>query len=90
MMKIQISQLLNTSILNSEWVGFHGDSEYLDGDGNLHFGYWTFVGITDDPKGEVPFGLDDEIDEEALYGEFIVLVRNKKDHICMVAFGYRR
>lgn len=89
-MKIAINQLLNSSILNSEWVGFHGDSEYADKDGEIHFGYWTFLGIVDNTKGEVPFDLDDEIPEEMIYYSDYIIIKNKKGNICVVKFHYRR
>ena len=87
-MRIKISNLINSSILNSEWVGFSGDSEYVDDNGEVQMGYWNFVGITEETKGETPFEIEDEIPEEAVYGDFTVLIRNKKDHICMVEFKY--
>jgi len=87
---VKINQIINSSILNSEWIGFQGDSEYIDDDGNLQFGAWSFIGITDDTQEESPFDLDDEIDEEALYGNYLVPIRNKKDNICVVEFHYRR
>lgn len=90
-MKIKINQLLNSSILNDEMVGFQGDSEYLDETGNLQLGAWSFIGITDDSQEEIPFDLDDEIEEEVLYNdELIIIIKNKHDHICMVKFHYRR
>ena len=88
MLMIKISHLINSSILNSEWVGFSGDSEFVDSDGELQLGYWNFIGITDETKGETPFELEDEISEEAVYGDYTVLIRNKKNHICMVQFKY--
>jgi hypothetical protein len=41
-MKIKIRELLNPLILNDEWVGFMGDSEYVNEEGKLIFGYWCF------------------------------------------------
>ena len=88
-MYIKISTLLNSSILNEEWVGFQGDSEYFDADGELQFGNWTFVGITEDTKGEIPLDLDDEIPEEALYGDYLFIIKNSNGNVCVVKFGYR-
>ena len=85
---IKIERLINSSILNSEWVGFSGDSEFVDSDGELQMGYWNFIGITKETKGETPFEIEDKIPEEAIYGNFTVLIRNKKDHVCMVEFKY--
>ena len=86
---VKISQLLNSSILNSEWLNFMGDSEYVDENGELQFGYWSFLGIVEETNGEVPFDLKDELPEEAIYGNYLVPIRNKKDHICVVEFHYR-
>ena len=85
-MNIKIERVINTGILNSEWVGFSGDSEYEDADGELQLGYWNFIGITEDTQGEIPFELDDEIPEEALTGDYTVLIKNAKGNVCMVQF----
>lgn len=88
---VKISDILNPSILNSEWVGFQGDSEYQDANGDWHLGYWSFVGITEDSKGEIPWNLDDEVPENAIYvNDLTFVVKNNKDHICLVKFHYRR
>lgn len=87
-MNIKISQIVNTSILNSEWVGFHGDSEYVDADGEVQMGYWTFRDISDDGV-IIPFELDDEIPEGALYEDYLIPIRNKNGNICVVEFHYR-
>ena len=85
---IKISSLINSSILNSEWVGFSGDSEFVDSDGELQMGYWTFIGIIEHRKGKTFFEIDDEIPEEDIYGNHAVLIRNKNDNVCMVEFKY--
>ena len=33
-MNVKIKQVINHSILNEEWIGFHGDSEYVNADGD--------------------------------------------------------
>ena len=83
-MDVKIERLINSSILNSEWIGFSGDSEYEDENGELQLGYWNFIGITEDTNEETPFDLTDEIPEEALKGDFLIPIKNNKDHICVV------
>lgn len=87
-MLVKISDILNSSILNSEWVGFQGDSEYQDANGDWHLGYWSFVNIIDDPLDTIPWELDDEVPEESLYKNYRFIIKNKKDHICVVKFHY--
>lgn len=90
-MTVKINQILNTGILNAEWIGFHGDSEYEDKDGEWHLGAWSFIGVTTNPRGEIPWELDDEVEEEALYNpELTFVIRNKRGKICLVKFHYRR
>lgn len=89
-MRIKISNLINSSILNSEWIGFTGDSEYVDADGELQLGYWTFIGIIEYRKGKTFFEIDDEIPEEVIHGNHAVLIRNENDNVCMVEFKYRK
>ena len=89
-MNIPIKTILNPGILNDEWINFQGDSEYIDAEGNLQLGMWSFIGITEDPQGETPFTLEDSIPEEALYENYIFVIKNKQDHICMVKFHYNK
>ena len=88
-MDVKISDVLNPEILNSEWVGFQGDSEYVDEQGNVQMGYWSFVDIIDDPQDTIPWELGDEVPEESLYKNYRFIIKNKKDHICVVKFHYR-
>lgn len=79
---------MNPSILNDEWVGFLGDSEYQSSDG-LKMSYWSFVGITDKvPSDAVILTVDDCIDDSELFVDQFFAVENKKQHICVVKFHY--
>ena len=84
---VQIRELINTSILNSEWVGFNGDSEYIDENGELQMGCWTFKGIIQDPQGE-PYTINDEIQDDIIYGDWLIPVTNEKGNICIIELGY--
>lgn len=89
-MNIKISQLINTYILNDEMVGFQGDSEYMDADGEVRMGYWNFLGVTDNTQGEVPWDLDDEIPEKVLYEDYLIPIRNRDGNVCVVEFMYEK
>ena len=84
---VKIRDLINPSILNSEWVGFQGDSEYEDEDGELQMGCWTFKSIETDPKG-TPYQLDDELTNYEIYGDCNIRVQNEKENICIIELGY--
>ena len=84
---VQIRELINTSILNSEWVGFNGDSEYIDEDGEIQMGCWTFKDILQDPQG-TPYQLTDEVDNYAIYGDCTISVINENGNVCLVELGY--
>lgn len=70
---VKISTLINPLILAEKWVGFNGDSEFIDSDGELQMGSWSFVGILKDEDIESVdekygiFSLDDEIKEEDVF-----------------------
>lgn len=70
---VKISTLINPLILTEKWVGFNGDSEFFDSDGELQMGCWTYDGILDekdidyvDEKYGI-FDLDDEIKEADVF-----------------------
>lgn len=94
-MKVKFSQLLNSGILDEEWIGFQGDSEYISESGEIQMGYWSFKNIIDKDyvsgiKKEYPtFNLNDEIDEEEIFNqELSFLIWNNKDSLCVVQFHY--
>ena len=90
-MMVKISSLLNSGILNAEWVGFQGDSEFIDENGELQLGYWSFLGISDEKPSDDDWELDGEIPEEALYDEkWLFKVINKKGRVCIVRFSYTK
>lgn len=88
---VKISQICNTYILDDEWIHFQGDSEYKDDDGELHLGYWSFIGIVDDvPEDAIILGFNDEVEEDVLYKDLAFAIRNNNGNICVVKFHYRR
>lgn len=85
---VAIKRLINTSILNSEWVGFQGDSEFEDEKGNLQLGYWTFKAINENCFG-TPYTIEDEINEANIYGNPCKLqIKNENGNICNVELHY--
>lgn len=94
---VKFENILNPLILADKMVGFHGNSEFFDSDGNLQMGYWTFVGIIKDE--DVPaldeqygvFSLDDEIEDELVFNQELMFPvwDAKKEFVCAVQFHYR-
>ena len=94
-LKIKIRELLNPLILNEEWVGFIGDSEYVNEEGKLIFGYWCFHELDELANkygkniGGTPFKLDDSIEETAFRDKDMkFIVENDKGVVCKVGFIY--
>ena len=88
---VKFSQILNPLILDAEWVGFQGDSEFKDIKGELQLGYWSFLKIV--PVGTYSenyvYDVDDDVDEGIiLSNKFQFIVRNKKGNWCAVEFKY--
>lgn len=86
-MTAKIRDILNPLILNNEWVGFNGDSEYLNDKGELILGYWVFLDIIEEDTGDI-LTLDSEIDEFALFNVEVFKIRNDHGNICLVEFRY--
>ena len=93
-MKLKIRDLINPLILNNtSMVGFMGDSEYVDEDGELVMGYWAFNSIDElNGAGRTPFSLDDMIDESELFDveDMLFFVKNDDGVVCKILFIYRR
>ena len=95
-LKIKIRKLLNPLILDAGWVGFLGDSEYFNEDGELIYGYWCFHDLDELAEkygkniGGTPFKLDDMLDESEFRGngDTIFIVENDKGVVCKVKFLY--
>ena len=80
-------ELINYSILNDEnMVGFQGDSEYENCDGDMVFGSWSFTGVyEDEPIKDSDWNLDSEIPEHTLWDEIQdYLVRNDNGTLCEI------
>lgn len=93
---VTISTLINPLILADKWVGFNGDSEFIDSDGELQMGCWTYEGILDendigyvDEKYGI-FDLDDEIEEEDVFdNENLIPVWDKnKQFVACIKIHY--
>jgi len=99
---VPIRKILNPEILNQGMVGFQGDSEYVDENGELHFGSWTFLGFANTQNNEelakhktkwrnwTVNGERDELYEEYLYLGYIIPVENDKGQVCNVKFYYNK
>lgn len=91
-MMVKIRHLLNPLILSSGMVGFFGDSEYRNSDGELVMGYWNFIKCSDCwVKDEGYLSLDDCISDVELFeGDGMYEVFNDKGNLCLVQFIYRK
>lgn len=89
-MKVKFRELLNPLILDEGWIGFQGDSEYMNADGELVFGYWEFHEV--DEYGHingVPYKLDDMIEDYLLCNnDSLFIIENDKGVVCKVRFIY--
>lgn len=82
--------LLNPTILNNEWVGFFGDSEFINKNGELIMGAWTFNTLFDGWLRDVEYPtLDTEVDEDEISkGNHYVELFNDNGDLCGVEFLY--
>lgn len=87
-MMVKIRDVLNPLILNDEWVGFNGDSEYEHPQLGLMMGGWTFHEILNDAPTDNDWNLDDEIPDEALYRDYLFKIVNGNGNVCVVQFHY--
>lgn len=90
-LNVKFSRILNPAILNAEWVGFQGDSEYVDENGVTQMGYWSFLDILQDEPTDDDWNLEDEVDDSVLYEDkWLFRIVNSKGNVCVVKFSYRR
>ena len=90
----KFNQLINPLILNAGWVRFQGDSEFVDSNGKLQMGCWSFLDII--PADEVRkfemqdegWDLEDEIEESVLYSHTCYPIFDKAGNICLVGIHY--
>ncbi|WP_405265312.1 hypothetical protein [Methanobrevibacter sp.] len=89
-MMIKFRELVNYFILNDEKVGFQGDSEYQDENGEIRMGYWSFLDIFGVEYSYMNdyFTLDDEIDDSELLEKSIWKIKNDNGVICLVEIVY--
>ena len=83
---VQFKDLINVGILNAEWVGFQGDSEYVDENGEVQLGYWSFVEVLDE-SADYPWTVNDKIPVKEL-NNWLFKIKNSKNHTCVVKFNY--
>lgn len=88
---VKFRELVNPLILDAEWVGFSGNSEYKREDGEYAMGYWNFLGIAEDEATDDDWSLDDEIDDSILYEDkWLFRIVNGKGNVCIVKFIYHK
>ena len=97
---VKISELVNPLILADKMVGFNGDSEFKDSNGELQMGSWTFVGILKDEDIDIVdekygiFELEDEITEVDIFifgnDKLIPVWDAGHNFVCCVKIHYRR
>lgn len=84
---VLIKDLINPSILNSEWVGFTGDSEFVDENGELQMGSWTFLEVSS--KQEVHYGLNVKVGNDKIFNNpWTFWVQNDQGHSCKIQLNY--
>ena len=87
---LKFRNLVNPLILNDEdMVGFQGDSEYINGNGKLICGTWTFEDADIDEVKDTDWNLDSEIPEDVLWDEITYyLVANDNGKLCEIRLVY--
>ena len=93
-MKVTFRDLVNPSIINDEsYVGFQGDSEFVDQTGELRFGTWTFknaLHMPNDPDYNDKT-LDSTVHENLLFGAYNPFrVYNDHGVLCIIEIQYHR
>lgn len=87
---VKFKELVNTSILDSEkWVGFFGDSEYMNDNGEVVMGYWSFDGINNNLIPELSNTYEMELSEEEITGKKGYTLLNSKGTICLITLYYK-
>lgn len=87
---VKFKELVNTSILDSEkWVGFFGDSEYINDNGEVVMGYWSFDGINNNLIPELSNTYEMELSEEEITGKKGYTLLNSKGTICLITLYYK-
>lgn len=84
---VKIRELINPSILNAGWVGFQGDSEFVDENDELQMGSWTFVEMSD--QHQISWGLDAEVGNDKVFNSpWTFWVQNEMGKSCKVTLTY--
>ena len=92
-MRLTFRDLVNPNILNDKtYVGFQGDSEFVDTNGKIHFGTWTFKDALAMPDiDENDKTLDSKVHENLLFGGFNPFeIYNDNGELCIVEIQYHR
>ena len=93
-MKVKFRDLVNPLILNDEsYVGFQGDCEFVDENGELQMGTWTFKNAycMDGEYDENDKFLDSTVHENLLFGGFNPFeVYNDNGVLCIVEIQFWR
>ena len=94
---VKICTLINPLILANKWVGFNGDSEFEDINGETQMGGWTFKGILEEKDIEYVdekwgiFDLDDEIEDKDVFdNELNIPVWDaKREFVAIIQIHYK-
>lgn len=92
-MRIPLRNLINPNILNDKsYIGFQGDSEFVDENGKIHFGTWTYknnLGLLEIDNTD--WTLDSKVHENLLFGAFNPFeIFNDDGELCIVEIQYHR
>lgn len=98
-MNVKFRDLVNPLILNAGWIGFCGDSEYINPNDDIDpvkMGGWSFQGIVPDKYVEnieekyATFILDDEINECEIYDQDLAFLiwNDNETKLNIVKFHY--
>ena len=85
---VKFRELINTCILNdTDWVGFLGDSEYINQYGELVMGFWAWLDQVEEGL-ETIYCLDDEIEDNEVFHSNTYRIRNDYGEICIIKLLY--
>ncbi len=91
-MMIKFRELINYFILNEDrWIGFQGDSEYTNENGDIKMGFWSFLDIIEQENVRVKehFTLDDEISDLELLNPTPWAIENDNGQLYVVEIIYK-
>ncbi len=85
---VKFRRLVNTCILNeTDWIGFLGDSEYVNQYDEIVMGYWVWLDDAEEGP-ETIYCLDDEIEDDEVFQCNTYRIRNDNGEICIIRLLY--